>query len=93
MTGTNAIHEAFPEPVVFVLRGQLVDTKLDVFGAVFHVHSIILKGGSAYFRKFLDSPDKAPAPETAAFPYEYVAVVDDDRKTWGLESASNVSPF
>jgi len=39
------------------------------------VHSIILKLHSNYFRRFLDSPEKAAAPTNAAFKYDYISVV------------------
>ena len=48
------------KPIVFVTPGYQPDVRLVVFDQEFHVHSILLKLHSAYFRKFLDSPDKAP---------------------------------
>ncbi|TVY85651.1 hypothetical protein LAWI1_G008232, partial [Lachnellula willkommii] len=40
--------------------------RLVVFDQEFHVHSVVLKLYSAFFRKFLDSPDKATAAAAAA---------------------------
>lgn len=48
------------KPIVFSTPGYQPDVRLVVFDQEFHVHSILLKLHSAYFRKFLDSPDKAP---------------------------------
>ncbi|TVY34570.1 hypothetical protein LSUB1_G008005 [Lachnellula subtilissima] len=72
------------QPIIFKCPGLELDTRLNVFGQEFHVHSAILRLYSAFFRTFLDSPDKTPAPASAFFRYEYVSVVDDDG-TWGLE--------
>lgn len=46
-------------PIVIRLPGQKPDVRLAVFDQEFHVHSVLLKLNSAFFRKFLDSPDKA----------------------------------
>lgn len=75
----------------FTAPGLLTDTTLEVHGRIFHVHSVILKLYSAYFRKFMDSADKQTNP---IFPlrYEYVTVVDADN-FWGLEAKSKVSFF
>jgi hypothetical protein len=51
-------------PIVFQSPGIRPDVSLKVFDVEFHVHSILLKLHSAFFRKFLDSPDKT---EEAAF--------------------------
>lgn len=79
------------EPVIFALPGYDIDTKLQVFDIEFHVHSVILKLHSKFFRTFLDSLDKVPAPTSACFRYDYDTVVDQDGKSWGLEVASKVS--
>lgn len=47
------------KPIVFHCPGQRPDVRLTVFNQVFHVHSTLLKLNSGFFRKFLDSPDKA----------------------------------
>jgi hypothetical protein len=78
---------------IFKLPGLSVDTKITVFEREFHVHSLILKLGSGYFRAFLDSPDKSPATSSGAFRYEYGTVVDADGMGWGLEAVSKVSPL
>ncbi|KAK2625513.1 hypothetical protein QTJ16_004825 [Diplocarpon rosae] len=45
-------------PIIFSTPGLKPDTLLVVLGQEFHVHSLLLKLHSAFFRKFLDSPDK-----------------------------------
>jgi hypothetical protein len=45
-------------PIIFQLPGYDPDTRLTVFYQDFNVHSMILKTHSAFFRKFMDSPDK-----------------------------------
>ena len=80
------------EPIVFKSPGLKPDVRLTVFDQEFHVHSTLLKLYSAFFRTYLDSADKAPAPSSAVFRYEYVSVIDEDG-TWGLEAASKVRTF
>lgn len=46
-------------PIVFACVGQKPDIRLVVFDQEFHAHSTLLKLHSAFFRKFLDSTDKA----------------------------------
>jgi hypothetical protein len=66
-------------PVVFKQAGLgSPDTCLVVFEQEFHVHSTILKLYSAFFRKFLDSPDKAHATSTKNFKYFWVTEVEND---------------
>ncbi|CAG8979884.1 hypothetical protein HYALB_00002658 [Hymenoscyphus albidus] len=78
----------FPE--VYRLPGGLKpDVRLLVFNREYHVHSVILKLHSNYFRKFLDSPDKSSEPASVNFQYEYVTVVDGDG-IWALEPANKV---
>jgi hypothetical protein len=76
------------QAIVFSTPGMKPDTCLQVFSKVFHVHSILLKLHSAYFRTFLDSPDKS-LDLNGAFRYDYVSVVDLDG-TWGLEVKAKV---
>jgi len=80
------------EPIVFMSPGLKPDVRLMVFKQEFHVHSIILKLHSNYFRKFLDSPDKSDTPASALFRYEYVSVVDEEDKSWALDVAAKVPP-
>lgn len=79
-------------PVVFNLPGHDVDVKLQVFNDLeFHVHSTILKIHSAFFRKFLDSPDKEGKGENAGkFKYVWVTMIDDDG-SWSLVDSRNYS--
>jgi hypothetical protein len=51
-------------PIVFQSPGLKPDVSFNVFDVEFHVHSILLKLHSAFFRKFLDSPDKTVSPST-----------------------------
>jgi hypothetical protein len=54
------------------------------------VNSFILKLLSNFFRKFLDSRDKAGGPSSALWQYEYVSVIDEDGM-WALEPTAKVS--
>lgn len=78
-----------PCPHVFICPGYNPDTRIKVFKKEYHVHSLILKLYSAYFRKFLDSPEKIPALAEAIFKYDYISVVDDDG-SWALDPVSKV---
>jgi len=74
------------KPLVFFLRGKQPDVRLRVFDDEYHVHSQTLKDCSAYFYKFLDSPEKqGRVSSTFRFKYEWVTRVDDDG-SWSLES-------
>lgn len=79
-----------PDPIIFVLPGMKPDVRLDIFGQHIHVHSLILKLHSHYFRKFLDSPEKSGERASADFQYEYAAAIDDDG-SWALEPVDEVS--
>lgn len=76
-------------PDVFFSPGLKPDTRFTVFEKEYHVHSVILKLHSNYFRRFLDSPDKEAAPVDALFKYDYVSVVDKDG-SWALDPVSKV---
>jgi hypothetical protein len=77
--------------IVFASPGLKPDVRLKIFvEAEIHYYSLILKLHSNFFRKFLDSPDKSPAPASASFKYEYATVVDEDG-TWALEPAAKAS--
>ncbi|TVY93029.1 hypothetical protein LAWI1_G004291, partial [Lachnellula willkommii] len=71
------------EPVKFLMPNFTPDTRLRVFGQDFHVHSSYLKLHSAFFRKFLDSPEKEIVATSSGFRYEWVTKVDEDG-TWSL---------
>ena len=82
----NAPGDAF-HPQAGPVTWSVVDVRLRCFDTEFHVHSVILKLYSAFFAKFLDSPDKAH-PQTVPvgrFKYEWVSKVDDDG-SWGFEA-------
>jgi hypothetical protein len=66
------------------------DTCLKVFDQEFHVHSVVLKFYSAFFRKFLDSPDKAKSTSTTTkgFKYYWVTKVEQG-SDWHLVALSN----
>ncbi|KAE8450657.1 hypothetical protein EG329_006001 [Mollisiaceae sp. DMI_Dod_QoI] len=72
--------------VKFSVPGFKPDVRLKVFDNLeFHVHSIMLKIHSGFFRKFLDSPEKK-IPASAEFAYEWVTKIDDDM-SWHLIAA------
>lgn len=82
------------EPIVFKLAGHpKPDMRIQAFDAEFHCHSIILKLYSAFFRKFLDSPDKKNEA-FSGFRYNWVTKVDSD-ETWSVVAAESldVSPI
>ncbi|TVY78169.1 hypothetical protein LSUE1_G004184, partial [Lachnellula suecica] len=85
--GSHAGHErdgsrimAFSEP------HSDTDMSIQVFNQQFHVHSAPLKLRSAFFRAFLDSPDKVPSIG-GRFKYMWVTEVDEDG-TWQLICSS-----
>jgi len=80
-----------PKSVIFTARGLNSDVRLCAFETEFHVHSMVLKMHSAFFFKFLDSPDKTP-PETVApgaFKYEWATKIDEDG-SWSLVDARSI---
>ncbi|QSZ36366.1 hypothetical protein DSL72_006242 [Monilinia vaccinii-corymbosi] len=82
----------FPKLKKFIFPGQTPDTRFILFGETeIHAHPIILKARSAFFRKFLDSPDAQPAEELAAFQYEWVSEIEEDG-TWHLVEKSHAKP-
>ncbi|TVY78170.1 hypothetical protein LSUE1_G004185 [Lachnellula suecica] len=72
---------------VMTPRGLEPDMIIRVFRWEYHVHSITMKTHSAFFRKFLDSPDKVAAKSIntmfSKFKYEWETKVDTDG-TWSL---------
>lgn len=90
MASNTPIAVATPKkaPVIFNARGLTIDTRLRVFDTEFHVHSVVLKMHSAFFYKFLDSPEKdnsGPVP-FGRFKYEWNTVLCDDKRDWALEA-------
>ncbi|KAF7947697.1 hypothetical protein EAE96_008777 [Botrytis aclada] len=77
-----------PSPIIFLARDVKADTRFTVFSQEFHLHSSGLKHHSNYFRKFLDSADKQPAPAFARFKYDYRSVIDEDG-SWALMPVSD----
>ncbi len=76
-------------PVIFKARGIEPDVRLSALGTEFHVHSVVLRMQSAFFFKFLDSPEKKEAPVLKTdFAYEWVSKIDDDG-SWSLVAASS----
>ncbi|KAF7943896.1 uncharacterized protein EAE97_005966 [Botrytis byssoidea] len=68
-----------PQVVTFSLPGQQPDTRITIFQLKeLRVHASILKLYSAYFRKFMDSPDKESASPSAMWKYEWTAKVEED---------------
>ncbi|CZR63411.1 uncharacterized protein PAC_13308 [Phialocephala subalpina] len=82
-----------PPPITFVSPGLQLDARLLVFDQEYHVHSLILKLHSAYFRRYLHSAEKdgEAAYAAAQFKYDYVSVIDEDG-VWGLEPADKAAP-
>jgi BTB/POZ domain len=76
-------------PIVFQAPGLKPDVCLKVFDQEFHVHSVLLKLHSEFFRKFHDSPDKAAGGGDSAsgFRYPWVTEVDEARDDWHLVAA------
>lgn len=73
-----------PAPIIDASPGLKPDVRIRVLDKSYHVHFIILKLHSNYFRRFLDSPERQGTRASADFQYEYVAVFDGDG-TMGLE--------
>lgn len=72
----------------YSLPGSEPDVRLKVFDVVeFHVHSVLLKMHSAFFRAFLDSPEKI-VPASTEFKYEWVTKFDNDG-SWHLVAAQS----
>jgi hypothetical protein len=85
--------ENFPlSPIIFSSPDLKPDVRLKVFNQEFHVHSVILRLHSAYFRRFLDSPEKPDKALTVGgiFKYDYISIIDEDGGDWGLEPTSMV---
>lgn len=76
-------------PIIFKSPGLDPDVRLKVFEHEFHVHSVVLKLHSNYFRCFLDSPDKLGTSVSSSFRYNYISMIDPDG-TWELESVEKV---
>jgi BTB/POZ domain len=71
-------------PIVFKQTGLgAPDTSLVIFDQEFHVHSMLLKIHSAFFRKFMDSPDKVNSTTMQDFKYYWVAETEEDGE-WHL---------
>ena len=64
-----------------------IDTRLEVFGTIFHVSSAVLKMHSQYFFKFLDPADKVVGTDQGGFKYDWVTKIVDDGKDWQLVAA------
>ncbi|TVY44769.1 hypothetical protein LSUB1_G000600 [Lachnellula subtilissima] len=80
---STGISPAAMKPLIFSMPDFTPDTRLRVFGQDFHVHSSFLKLHSAFFRTFLDSPEKGLPATSCGFRYEWVTEVDKD-DTWSL---------
>lgn len=66
-----------------------LDVRINVFDREFHVHSVVLRLYSNFFRKLLDYTDQNPAPGMDGFLYDYVSVMSPDRG-WRLDLAKKV---
>ncbi|TGO39693.1 hypothetical protein BHYA_0049g00290 [Botrytis hyacinthi] len=70
---------SYPQVVKFSISEQKPDTRITLFQfKELHVHSSILKLYSAYFRRFMDSPDKVPAPSGAKWKYDWIGEAEED---------------
>lgn len=78
-------------PKRFSAPGMKTDVRIRVFEREFHVHSVVLRLYSAFFRTFLDSADKGSGAVSGEgqFRYNYISVLDPDGG-WGLEVAKPV---
>jgi hypothetical protein len=76
------------DAIVFAASGLKPDVRIKVFDQEFHVHSVVLKLHSAFFRRFLDVEDRASS-YSKTFRYDYISCVDVDGG-WGLEAATEV---
>ncbi|TVY78167.1 hypothetical protein LSUE1_G004188 [Lachnellula suecica] len=74
-----------PPPIIFTSAQSPANVRLRVFYQDFHVHADVLKKQSAFFRAFLNSPDKAVSGTSAnkEFEYDWRTQVDLDG-TWSL---------
>ncbi|RDL32969.1 uncharacterized protein BP5553_08408 [Venustampulla echinocandica] len=94
-------HKTPALPQVIVISHELQpDMRVTVFDIEFHVDSASMRAHSAFFRTFLDSPDKVArekaalaTPESAAqsqsakFKYDWVTQIDEDKSSWHLATA------
>ncbi|KAF7903041.1 hypothetical protein EAF00_002943 [Botryotinia globosa] len=82
-------HRLSPKLKVFSIPDQKSDTRFVLFDErEIHLHSTVLKLHSAFFRKFLDSPDKTPAEPSAEFRYEWVSEIEEDGE-WHIVEKSH----
>ncbi|KUJ24423.1 uncharacterized protein LY89DRAFT_745306 [Mollisia scopiformis] len=73
----------------FSAPGLKPDVRIELFDTEeYHLHSVLLKLYSGFFRKFLDSPEKK-VPASTSFAYEWVTQLDDDGG-WHLVAAQSV---
>ncbi|KAH7403236.1 hypothetical protein BKA64DRAFT_743856 [Cadophora sp. MPI-SDFR-AT-0126] len=88
MAPTKEVQDGSPSSsIVFTARGLTPDVQLQVFDQVYHVHSVILKMQSAFFFKFLDSPEKPNIPDSnGKISYKWITEIDDDGKSWALNA-------
>jgi hypothetical protein len=85
MSPTSPSDAKIQKPIIFSIPHMTPDVRLQVFDQPFHVHSMVLRIHSSFFRTFLDSADKANiATTSSAFPYDYVTELDADRQGWNL---------
>jgi hypothetical protein len=75
-------------PIVFAASGLKPDVRIKVFEQEFHVHSVVLRLHSAFFRKLIDVEDRVSS-YSETFRYDYISCVDVGGG-WGLEVATEV---
>ena len=76
-------------PIVFAASGFKPDVRIKVFEREFHVHSIVLKLHSAFFRMLFESDDRVPPASEETFQYDYISIPDVNGG-WELEIATEV---
>jgi hypothetical protein len=85
--------DAPSKQTIFELPDSQPDTRLVVFKHEFHVHSIVLRLYSGFFREFLDKNTEKQTSggdiKSLSFRYEYVAK-DDGDGFWGLQPLRKV---
>ncbi|EPE24747.1 hypothetical protein GLAREA_08600 [Glarea lozoyensis ATCC 20868] len=73
------------DPIVFLISHMTPDVRLQVFDQPFHIHSMVLRIHSSFFRTFLDSVDKTDiAPSATGFAYDSITEIDADGQGWNL---------
>lgn len=85
---------AVPQGIqTFWTRGQEPDTRLEVLGTPFEVHSTVLKMHSGFFFTFFDSSDKVPPRFNVEFRYGRVTFIEADVDWTSIAKVSETLRF